>query len=89
MIKSLLIQDYALIEKINVDFNAGLNIITGETGAGKTILIDAMSLLLGERASSEVIRKGADKSIVEGIFEVDKNKKVKTFLTDNLKSFPN
>ena len=83
MIKSLLIQDYALIEKINVDFNAGLNIITGETGAGKTILIDAMSLLLGERASSDVIRKNADKSVVEGIFEVDKNKKVKSFLTEN------
>jgi len=83
MIKSLLIQDYALIEKINVDFNTGLNIITGETGAGKTILIDAMSLLLGERASSDVIRKGADKSVVEGIFEVDRNKKVKTFLSEN------
>ena len=83
MIKSLLIQDYALIEKINVDFNAGLNIITGETGAGKTILIDAMSLLLGERASSDVIRKGADKSVVEGIFAIYKNKKVKTILTEN------
>src|SRR4030066_303866 len=83
MIKSLLIQDYALIEKINVDFNVGLNIITGETGAGKTILIDAMSLLLGERASSDVIRKGADKSVVEGIFEADKNKRVKTFLSEN------
>jgi DNA repair protein RecN (Recombination protein N) len=83
MIKSLLIQDYALIEKIEIDFNAGLNIITGETGAGKSILIDAMSLLLGERASSDVIRKGADKSVVEGIFNLDKNKKVKTFLTEN------
>ena len=83
MIKSLQIQDYALIEKIDVDFNAGLNIITGETGAGKSILIDAMSLLLGERASSDVIRKGAEKSVVEGIFEVDKNKKVKTYLTEN------
>lgn len=83
MIKSLLIQDYALIEKIEVEFKPGLNIITGETGAGKSILIDAMSLLLGERASSDVIRKGADKSVVEGIFEVDKNKRVKTFLTEN------
>jgi len=83
MIKSLLIQDYALIEKIEIDFKSGLNIITGETGAGKTILIDAMSLLLGERASSDVIRKGAEKSVVEGIFEVDKNKKVKTYLTEN------
>jgi DNA repair protein RecN (Recombination protein N) len=83
MIKSLLIQDYALIEKIEVEFKSGLNIITGETGAGKSILIDAMSLLLGERASSDVIRKGADKSVVEGIFEVDKNKRVKTFLNEN------
>lgn len=83
MIKSLLIQDYALIEKIEVEFKSGLNIITGETGAGKSILIDAMSLLLGERASTDVIRKGAEKSIVEGTFEVDKNKKVKTFLTEN------
>ncbi len=83
MIKSLLIQDYALIEKIEVEFKSGLNIITGETGAGKSILIDAMGLLLGERASSDVIRKGAEKSVVEGIFEVDKNKRVKTFLTEN------
>ncbi len=83
MIKSLLIQDYALIEKIEVDFKSGLNIITGETGAGKSILIDAMGLLLGERASSEVIRKGAEKSVVEGIFELDKNKRVKTLLSEN------
>jgi DNA repair protein RecN (Recombination protein N) len=83
MIKSLLIQDYALIEKIEVEFKSGLNIITGETGAGKSILIDAMSLLLGERASNDVIRKGAEKSIVEGIFELDKNKRVKTFLNEN------
>lgn len=83
MIKSLFIQDYALIEKIEIEFNSGLNIITGETGAGKSILIDAMSLLLGERASSDVIRKGADKSVVEGIFEVNKNKKVKALLAEN------
>lgn len=89
MIKSLLIQDYALIEKIEAEFKSGLNIITGETGAGKSILIDAMSLLLGERASGDVIRKGAEKSIVEGIFEVDKNKKVKSFLAENeLEEFP-
>ena len=71
------------MKRLKLISNAGLNIITGETGAGKTILIDAMSLLLGERASSDVIRKGADKSVVEGIFEVDKNKRVKTFLTEN------
>ncbi len=66
-----------------MEFGTGLNIITGETGAGKSILIDAMSLLLGERASTEVVRKGASKSIVEGILNVDGNKKVETILKDN------
>ncbi|HCY74320.1 MAG TPA: DNA repair protein RecN [Ignavibacteriales bacterium] len=83
MLKTLEIKDYALIDHINVEFGKGLNIITGETGAGKSILIDAMSLLLGERASTEVIRKGAQKSFVEGIFDVELNKKVKSFLEEN------
>ncbi len=83
MLKSLQVKDYALIEEINVEFGKGLNIITGETGAGKSILIDAMSLLLGERASTEVVRKGASKSVVEGIFDVEQNKKVKKILEEN------
>ncbi|MFA7418888.1 MAG: DNA repair protein RecN [Melioribacteraceae bacterium] len=83
MLKTLLIKDYALIENIEVRFERGLNIITGETGAGKSILIGAMGLLLGERASIEVVRKGAEKSIVEGIFEVASNKKVKRFCEQN------
>lgn len=83
MLKSFEVKDYALIEHIAVEFGNGLNIITGETGAGKSILIDAMSLLLGERASTEVIRKGATKSFVEGIFNVKGNKKVKSLLDEN------
>jgi DNA repair protein RecN (Recombination protein N) len=83
MLQTLYIKDYALIEKVTVEFGRGLNIITGETGAGKSILIDAMSLLLGERASSDVVRKGADKSVVEGIFNVAGNKKVKSILEEN------
>lgn len=83
MLKSLEVKDYALIDHINIEFGKGLNIITGETGAGKSILIDAMSLLLGDRASSEVIRKGAQKSFVEGIFDVASNKKVKSLLIEN------
>jgi DNA repair protein RecN (Recombination protein N) len=63
MLKSLEVKDYALIDHINVEFGKGLNIITGKTGAGKSILIDAMSLLLEERASTEVVRKGAQKSV--------------------------
>ncbi len=80
MLKSLEIKDYALIENIHVEFEYGLNIITGETGAGKSILIGALSLLLGERASIETVRKGAQKSFVEGIFKVGENDKVKQFL---------
>lgn len=83
MLKSLQIKDYALIENIFVEFDKGLNIITGETGAGKSILLDAMSLLLGERASVESIRKGADKSVVEGIFEASNNRKIIEFLKHN------
>ncbi len=83
MLKSLEIKDYALIDHLQTNFDEGLNIITGETGAGKSILIDAMSLLLGERASAEVIRKGAQKSFVEGIFDVNGNKNVKVILEEN------
>jgi len=83
MLKSLEIKDYALIEHLHTEFGKGLNIITGETGAGKSILIDAMSLLLGERASTEVIRKGAQKSFVEGVFDIEGNKKVNKVLEEN------
>lgn len=76
MLKSLLIKNYALIEEISVDFSSGLTIITGETGAGKSILIDALGLLLGERASTDMIRTGADKAIVEGVFNVQTNSRV-------------
>jgi DNA repair protein RecN (Recombination protein N) len=83
MLSSLLIKDYALIENIEVKFGKGLNIITGETGAGKSILIDAMGLLLGDRASTDVVRKGSEKSVVEGIFDISGNKKVLNLLNEN------
>ncbi len=80
MLKSLQIKNYALIENIYVEFGNGLNIITGETGAGKSILIGAMGLLLGERASSQIVRKGANKAVIEGIFDVKNNKSVEKVL---------
>jgi DNA repair protein RecN (Recombination protein N) len=83
MLKSFEVKDYALIEHIFVEFNSGLNIITGETGAGKSILVDAMGLLLGERASTEVVRKDANKAVVEGIFNVEGNKKIRLLLEKN------
>ncbi|MHB1049131.1 MAG: DNA repair protein RecN [Bacteroidota bacterium] len=83
MLKSLLIKNYALIEEISVEFSAGLTIITGETGAGKSILIDALGLLLGERASSEMIRTGTDKAVVEGIFDITRNSRIAAILKAN------
>ena len=83
MLSTLYVKNYALIEEIAVHFKRGLNIITGETGAGKSIIIDALSLLLGDRASTEVIRKGAEKAIVEGIFTLPELPSLATLLSQN------
>jgi len=83
MLKNLSIKHYALIEDLTIDFERGLNIITGETGAGKSIIIDALSLILGERADTDMVRKDAEKAIVEGIFDVSDNKKLRTLLEKN------
>ncbi|MFT5514514.1 MAG: DNA repair protein RecN (Recombination protein N) [Rhodothermales bacterium] len=69
MLRTLSIRDYALIESLEVDFERGLNVVTGETGAGKSIVVGALKMILGERASMEVVRTGARKAVVEGIFE--------------------
>ena len=69
MLRTLYIRDYALIEKLEVEFDSGLNILTGETGAGKSIIIGAMKMILGERASTELVRTGARKAVIEGIFD--------------------
>jgi DNA repair protein RecN (Recombination protein N) len=65
------LENYAVIDNLAVEFGDGLNLLTGETGAGKSILIDALALLLGDKASSEVIRSGADRAVVSTVFEVD------------------
>ena len=83
MLKSLTIRNYALIESVEIEFGSGLNILTGETGAGKSIIIDALSLILGDRASSDVVRKGADKAVVEGVFGIAENVTVKALLKQN------
>ncbi|MCY3802574.1 MAG: DNA repair protein RecN [Chloroflexi bacterium] len=71
MLANLHIRDFALIEEVTLEFGPRFNVVTGETGAGKSIIIDAISLLLGARASPEFIRKGADSFYVEGIFTLD------------------
>lgn len=74
MLKALSIRDVVLIDKLNLDFTGGLSVFSGETGAGKSILLDSLGLLLGGRAETGLIRAGADKLSVSGVFEIkDKN----------------
>jgi DNA repair protein RecN (Recombination protein N) len=83
MLRSLYIKNYALIEEFTVAFDRGLNIITGETGAGKSIILGAFSLLIGERSSGDLVRSGADKAIVEAEFELKGNPRLKKFLAEH------
>lgn len=83
MLRSLYIRDYALIEELEVEFESGLNIITGETGAGKSILLGALKMILGERASTEVVREGARKAIIEGVFDDAHTAKLRALLEAN------
>ena len=70
MLIELRIRNYAVIEDLTVVLEPGLNVLTGETGAGKSIIVGALSLLLGERASSDVVRPGAERATIEGVFDV-------------------
>jgi len=70
VLAELRLENYAVIDNVAVQFAPGLNLLTGETGAGKSILIDALALLLGEKSSSDVIRSGAERAVVSAVFEV-------------------
>jgi len=82
MLTRLQVQNYALIESLEVEFRPGLNILTGETGAGKSILIGALGLALGERADSDSVRSGARQAVVEAEFRIDKYQAVKKIFED-------
>lgn len=71
MLLEISIKNFAIIEEISLNFENGMTVLTGETGAGKSIIIDAMNMMLGARASTEVIRRGANKAEIEGFFSVD------------------
>jgi DNA repair protein RecN (Recombination protein N) len=71
VLAELRLENYAVIDNVVIGFESGLNLLTGETGAGKSILIDALGLLLGEKASSDVIRTGAERAVVAAVFESD------------------
>jgi DNA repair protein RecN (Recombination protein N) len=80
MLTELRIRDYAVIDRLVLRLRPGLNALTGETGAGKSIIVDALSLLLGERASADVVRTGATRAEVEGVFDVAGNVQVQAVL---------
>ena len=82
MLLELRVENYAVIDSLAVEFAPGLNLLTGETGAGKSILIDALSLLLGDKASSDMVRHGADKAVVSGVFEAEE-RGLKRILEEN------
>ncbi len=83
MLSKLVIQNYAIIDSIEINFSEHFNIITGETGAGKSILVGALSLILGERADSSSLLNKEKKCFVEGVFNIEKRKNVVQFLNDN------
>ena len=76
MLNDLSIKNFAIIDELHVSFQSGLNILSGETGTGKSIIIGAVSLLLGDRAAAEMIRTQADEAIVEALFDITLNKKL-------------
>ncbi|MGL4654713.1 MAG: DNA repair protein RecN [Sarcina sp.] len=82
MLLQISIENFALIESVSLDFKEGFNILSGETGAGKSILIDAINYVLGSKFNKDLIRIGADKTFVEGVFSIDNNIKLKEVLNE-------
>ncbi|MET3191315.1 DNA repair protein RecN [Streptococcus lutetiensis] len=83
MLLEISIKNFAIIEEISLTFENGMTVLTGETGAGKSIIIDAMNLMLGARASLDVIRHGANKAEIEGLFSVGENAALTQILEEN------
>ncbi|HRZ98906.1 MAG TPA: AAA family ATPase, partial [Paludibacter sp.] len=83
MLKNLHINNYALISELDINFETGFTVITGETGAGKSIILGALSLILGNRADSKSIKTDADKCIIEALFDVSLYNDLKVFFNQN------
>lgn len=83
MLSRLRIKNLALIDDLSIEFERGLNVLTGETGAGKSIIIDAVGLLLGERADKSLIQTGRESALVEGLFYIEKGVRLNAFLLDS------
>jgi len=83
MLVELIVENYAVVERVRVRFGAGLNLLTGETGSGKSIVVDSLGLLFGGRASSDMIRTGAPRARVSGIFEVTLTRPLRALLEEH------
>lgn len=86
MLSYLHIENFALIDQLELEFGSGLTVLSGETGAGKSIILAAMGLILGQRAAADLIRQGQDQAVVEAIFQVDEKGPVADILADELDS---
>src|SRR3954454_19449626 len=82
MLTELRIRNFAIIEQVNLPLAQGFNVLSGETGAGKSIIVGALGLLLGERASADVIRTGAERATVEGVFDVADRPEIRGLLDE-------
>ena len=82
MLLEISIKNFAIIEEISLNFEKGMTVLTGETGAGKSIIIDAMNMMLGSRATTDVIRHGAPKAEIEGLFAVESNRHLTTLFEE-------
>lgn len=82
MIQELSIQNFAIIEKTKIDFSQGMTVLTGETGAGKSIIIDAISQLLGQRAKPSMVKEGQDKAYIEAVLDYNQNPEIDTLLEE-------
>src|SRR5437763_8122527 len=80
MLLELTVENYAVVERLRIHFHAGLNLLTGETGSGKSIVVDALGLLLGARASADMIRTGESRARVAGIFDVHDQPAIRNLL---------
>ena len=82
MLQELSVKNFAIISSLQLEFQMGMTVLTGETGAGKSIIIDAMGLLTGGRGSSDYIRQGANKCTLEGLFSMPKSQELKQLLEE-------
>src|SRR4030095_5641261 len=82
MLTELRVKNFAIIESVALPLAKGFNVLSGETGAGKSIIVGALGLLLGDRASADLIRTGAERATVEGVFDIGERPEIREFLDE-------